>query len=111
MTSLADPRGALLKENDWISDHGIAMDRLWDMKMHPEKYAGFKCGIEAVDSKILEIQNQLQELKDRTDNARACALELLGHLNQCIQISNSSLVRTVLIHIKERVEILLRIMP
>ena len=52
MMSLSDPRGALLKENDWVSDYSVAMDRLWDMKLHPEKYAGFKCGIGAIDQKI-----------------------------------------------------------
>ena len=52
-TSMSDPRGALLREKDWIGDHAEAMDKLWDMKLHPEKYAGFKCGISAIDDKIM----------------------------------------------------------
>lgn len=72
-------------------------------------------GAPAVESKILEIQNQLQELKDRTDNARACTLELLDQVNNYIELSNSFFhrppVQTVLTTIKERIEKLIRIMP
>lgn len=50
---LTDPRGATLKETDWIDDFDTTMNQLRDMKDNPEKYAGYMCGVEAVDKRIL----------------------------------------------------------
>jgi len=48
---LLDPRGATIKAYDLVKDAPENIEWLKDMKYHPEKYRGLKCGIQAIDLK------------------------------------------------------------
>jgi replicative DNA helicase len=49
MQHLTNPAEGDIVAHDWIGDFGTTMASLKDMKLHPEKYSGFKCGITAID--------------------------------------------------------------
>jgi hypothetical protein len=49
---LLDPRGAIIKEFDFIDDNET-LSWLKDMKRNPEKYRGADCGIKGIDEKAL----------------------------------------------------------
>lgn len=51
MRELTDRSEAAIQESDWIEDYESSMSKLVDMKMYPEKYMGYKCGIRAFDDK------------------------------------------------------------
>lgn len=51
LKELIDPRGAVIKDYDFINDNGECVSWLKDMKHNPEKYRGAMCGINAFDSK------------------------------------------------------------
>jgi replicative DNA helicase len=49
MQKLVSPENGEIIAHDWIRDFSRTMTGLKDMKLHPEKYSGFKCGISAID--------------------------------------------------------------
>lgn len=51
LIELSDPAGSAIKESDWVRDFQADKSWMLDMKRHPEKYAGYKCGIKAIDKK------------------------------------------------------------
>lgn len=50
---LIDPRGATIKHFDLVKNGAENLEWLRDMKYHPEKYRGMRCGIPAIDIKTL----------------------------------------------------------
>ena len=46
---LVDPRGGPVREFDWMRDYKSNVTWLHDMKLNPEKYMGYYCGIRAID--------------------------------------------------------------
>lgn len=50
---LLDPRGAAIKEYDFVHDSNDLLSWLRDMKNNPERYRGAMCGIKEIDSKTL----------------------------------------------------------
>lgn len=51
LRDLVDPRGAVIKDYDFINDNNETLSWLRDMKRNPEKYRGATCGIQAIDLK------------------------------------------------------------
>ena len=49
--NVADSHGGMVEACDWGSDCQSTIDWLKDMKESPEKYRGWKCGIDPIDSK------------------------------------------------------------
>lgn len=47
--SLVSPSVGEISVHDWVGEYEDTIACLKDMKLHPERYAGFNCGIEAVD--------------------------------------------------------------
>ncbi len=50
---LVDPRGAIIKEYDFLHDDNETLSWLKDMKRNPDKYKGANCGIKGIDEKAL----------------------------------------------------------
>lgn len=48
---LVDPRGGIIKQQDWFDDYENMLGWLTDMKDNPQKYRGYMCGINAIDIK------------------------------------------------------------
>lgn len=46
---LVDPRGGAFREFDLVGDYRANMSWLHDMKVNPQKYMGYYCGIKAID--------------------------------------------------------------
>lgn len=48
---LIDPRGAVIRDQNWIKDYKDNLNWMKDMKENPEKYRGITCGIPEIDGK------------------------------------------------------------
>jgi hypothetical protein len=53
VVELSDPKGSVIKESDWIADYKQDVGWMLDMKRNPKKYAGYNCGIRAIDKHTL----------------------------------------------------------
>lgn len=51
LRELADKADAPIKDHDWMEDYESSISKLVDMKLHPDKYMGYKCGIGIFDEK------------------------------------------------------------